>query len=768
MESFRAARGLAWMVGLVAIFHPVVVAQNTLYSSGQSRHGRASNALFNLADQSLGVVVNGTSFALNGDNVSYRFHVDEDTGDLISDHFGGAVTEDVPMLEPSVAGWVGLPGRVKREFPDLGRGDFRSPAVRVRQSTGITVTDFRYQSHTIVQGKPALPGLPSTFGNNDEVTTLVVHMYDNYSSIAADLTYSVFPRLDAIVRSVNITNHGQNNITVEKLASFSVDLPYDDYDMIELRGDWAREAMKVRRKVEYGTQGFGSSTGYSSALHNPFFSLLNPTTTESQGEAWGFSLVYTGSFAAEVERGSQGFTRAMIGFNPYELSWNLGPGETLTSPECVAAYSDNGMGGVSRIFHRLYRNHLMKSKFAVEPRPVLLNSWEGLGMDFNESRIVRLAQESAELGAKLFVLDDGWFGNEYPRVKDNAGLGDWQVNKERFPDGISHLVNQVTAMKAADSSSALRFGLWFEPEMVNPNSTLYNAHPDWALHAANYPRTLIRNQLVLNVALPEVQDFIIESLSNILSNASISYVKWDNNRGIQEAPSPGVDHAYMLGLYRVFDVLTTRFPDVLWEGCASGGGRFDPGILQYFPQVWTSDDTDALMRIYIQFGTSLVYPPSAMGAHVSDVPNQQTKRIIPLQFRAHVAMMGGSFGFELDPAELSAEDKAQIPGIIALAEKVNPIVVKGDQWRLNLPEESNWPAALFLSEDGSQGVLFYFQVRATVNQPTPYLRLQGLDPMARYTLNGTATYSGATLMRTGVQYKFSGDYDSKVVFLERV
>lgn len=495
---------------------------------------------------------------------------------------------------------------------------------------------------------------------------------------------------------------------------------------------------------------------------------MSPTTTESQGEAWGFSLVYTGSYAAEVERGSQGFTRAMMGFNPYDLSWNLGPGDSLTSPECVAAYSERGIGGVSRIFHRLYRKHLMKSKFAVEPRPVLLNSWEGLGFDYNESRIYHLAQESAELGAKLFVLDDGWFGNEYPRVTDNAGLGDWQANKERFPNGISHLVNQVTGLKAANSSVDLRFGLWFEPEMVNPNSTLYHGHPDWALHAGGYPRTLIRNQLVLNVALPEVQEFIIEALSNILSNASITYVKWDNNRGIQETPGPGIDHAYMLGLYHVFETLTTRFPDVLWEGCASGGGRFDPGILQYFPQVWTSDDTDALMRIFIQFGTSLVYPPSAMGAHVSDVPNQQTGRTIPLLFRAHVAMMGGSFGFELDPAKLPADEKALVPDLIALAEKVNPIVIQGDQWRLNLPEESNWPAALFLSEDGSQGVLFYFQVRATVNQPTPYLRLQGLDPAARYTLDGNATYSGATLMRTGVQYKFQGEYDSKVVFIEKV
>ncbi|KAK8079087.1 alpha-galactosidase C [Apiospora phragmitis] len=656
-----------------------------------------------------GVVVNGTSFALNGDHVSYRFHVDEETGDLVNDHFGGLVTETVPMLAPQTQGWVEQIGRVKREFPDLGRGDFRVPAVRIQQAAGYTVSDFRYRAHDVVKGKPALPGLPSTFGREEgDVATLVVHMYDNYSSVAADLTYSVFPKLDAIVRSVNITNEGTGNITVERLASFSVDLPYGDFDMIELKGDWAREGMKVRRKVDYGTQGVS-------------------------GRGMGFLLIYTGSFAVDVEKGSQGFIRAMLGLNPYHLSWNLGPGESLTSPECVATYSENGIGGVSRLFHRLFRNHLMKSKFAVEPRPVLLNSWEGLFFDYNESRIYNLAQESAELGVKLFVLDDGWFGNEYPRVIDNAGLGDWQANKDRFPNGLGPLVDQVTALNSANSSDKLQFGLWFEPEMVNPNSTLYHEHSDWALHAGDYPRTLTRSELVLNVALPEVQDFIIESLSAILGNTSVTYVKWDNNRAIHEMPSDGVAHAYMLGLYRVFDVLTTRFPDVIWEGCASGGGRFDPGILQYFPQVWTSDDTDALQRLYTQFGTSLAYPPSAMGAHVSVVPNQQTGRTIPLQFRAHVALMGGSFGFELDPTELSDADRRQIPGLIALAEEIALVIV-----------------------------------RSTYNQPTPYLRLQGLDPAARYTVNGTDTYSGATLMRMGLQYRFKGEYDSKVVLIEKV
>lgn len=303
--------------------------------------------------------------------------------------------------------------------------------------------------------------------------------------------------------------------------------------------------------------------------------------------------------------------------------------------------------------------------------------------------------------------------------------------------------------------------------MVNPNSTLYNEHPDWVLSAGAYPRTLRRDQLVLNVALPEVQDFIINSVSNILSSTAVTYVKWDNNRGMHELPSPGTDHAYMLGLYHVFDTLTSRFPDVLWEGCASGGGRFDPGVLQYFPQIWTSDNTDALERIFIQFGTSLVYPASAMGAHLSAVPNGQTGRTTPVAFRAHVAMMGGSFGLELNPAEISTEDKDALPGLIALAERVNPVVITGDLWRLNLPEESNWPAALFIAPDGSSAVLFYFQIRSIWNQATPYLRLQGLDPGARYMVDN-ATYSGSTLMNVGLQFPLLGDYNSTVVLIDRV
>ncbi|EAW13742.1 alpha-galactosidase [Aspergillus clavatus NRRL 1] len=714
------------------------------------------------------ITVDGKCFAINGNNVSYHFHVDETTGDLHSDHFGGSITGPIPDdPSPIINGWTGMPDRVRREFPDQGRGDFRVPAIRIRQSQGHTVSAFQYQSHTMSTGKPKLPGLPATFGAEKDVSTLVVHLYDKYSEVAANLTYSVFPRYDAIVRSVSVTNKGKGKISVESLASLSVDLPCEDFDMIGLRGDWAREAHRQRRKVDYGLQGFGSTTGFSSHLHNPFVALAHPSTTESQGEAWGFSLVYTGSFAANVEKGSQGLTRVSLGFHPDQLSWPLSPGETLTSPECVAVYSSDGLGGMSRSLHRLYREHLMKSKFATADRPVLLNSWEGLYFNINQDNMYHMAQESAALGVKLFVMDDGWFGDKYPRVSDAAGLGDWVPNPERFPNGLAPLVKDITALNVANSSKNLRFGIWVEPEMVNPDSSLYHEHPDWVLHAGSYPRTEQRNQLVLNLALSEVQEFIIESISKILDSADISYVKWDHNRAVNETPSPCAVHAYMLGMYRVFDVLTSRFPDILWEGCASGGGRFDPGILQYFPQVWTSDDTDAVERIFIQMGTSLVYPASAMGAHVSAVPNHQTGRTIPLTFRAHVAMMGGSFGLELDPVKMLPEEKAAVPELIALSEKINPIILKGDMWRLSLPEESNWPAALFISADGAQAVLFFFQMGPNVNHTLPRVRLQGLDPEAMYRVDGKGPYSGAMLMNLGLQYSFDADYASKVILLEK-
>lgn len=723
-------------------------------------------------------VGDGPSFSLSSGNVSYQFHVDPLTLDLIHDHWGAYAAETVPDFDGSLSGWGGPYTYRRREFPDLGRGDFRVPAIHIEHADGNTVSAFSYTGYNISTGKPGLPGLPATFGSGDDVSTLTVHMYDNYSAIAVDLLYSIFPQYNAIARSFQVTNQGNESVTILRASSWSIDMPNEELEMLDLYGDWAWENQINRRPVVYGEQGFRSSAGYSSHFHNPFFALAPPSSTEVSGQATGYSLIYTGSFSTNVERWSTGWVRVNMGLNPLHLSWPLAAGETFTSPEVVSVYSEKGLGGMSRSFHSLYKNHLSQSNHTFETRPPLLNSWEGLGANINETAMLKLATEAAGLGCTLLVMDDGWFGTDYPRDNDTLGLGDWTPDPRKFPDGLGPFVEEIDNITATSTSedgtnttSNLKFGIWVEPEMVNPKSDLYLEHPDWVLHAGSHNRTLVRNQLVLNVGLPEVQDYIISVIEGVLDSASISYVKWDNNRGMHELPTPAADHAYMLGLYRVISNLTTAHPEILWEGCASGGGRFDPGLYHYWPQSWTSDDTDGLARLRIQFGTSYPYPPSAMGCHVSKVPNGQVGRTTPLDFRAAVASMCGSFGFELDPAELSADDAAAIPGLIARQQKINPVVVGGDLYRLALPDRSNWPAALFAYPDASAAVLFAFQIESRLKPLPGPLKLQGLDPDARYTVgNGTTstTWSGSTLMNVGLSLTWpAADYQSIILFLEK-
>ncbi|KAI0896323.1 glycoside hydrolase family 36 protein [Annulohypoxylon nitens] len=713
----------------------------------------------------------GPSFTLSSSNISYQFHVDPLTLDLVHDHWGAYSAETVPDFNGVTSGWGGPYTYRRREFPDLGRGDFRVPAIHIQHSDGDTVSAFSYTGYDISPGKPSLPGLPATYGGEGDVSTLTVHLYDNYSDVSADLYYSIFPRYNAIARSFRITNNGSQDITVLRASSWSIDTPNEELEMLDLHGDWASEAKINRRPVVYGEQGFRSSAGYSSHFHNPFVALAPPTTTESLGSATGYSLVYTGSFSADVERWSTGWVRVLLGLNPLHLSWPVAPGDTFTSPEVVSVYSEQGLGGMSRSFHSLYRNHLSRSNHTFETRPPLLNSWEGLGFDFNQSSMVKLAEEAAGLGCTLFVNDDGWFGTDYPRNNDSLGLGDWTPNPAKFPDGLGPYVEQVDNITVGNSSEHMQFGLWVEPEMVNPDSDLYKAHPDWVMHAGTHNRTLQRNQLVLNLGLPEVQDYIIDIIEKILDSAPIRYIKWDNNRGMHEMPSPSANHAYMLGLYHVIDNLTTAHPEILWEGCASGGARFDPGLLHYWPQSWTSDDTDGLERLYIQFGTSYPYPPSAMGCHVSAVPNGQTGRTTPLAFRAAVASMCGSFGLELDPSKLDQEELDAIPTLIATQQKINAIVINGDFYRLALPDQSNWPAAMFVSPELDSAALFAFQIRSALKPLPPPLKLQGLDSSAKYKVsNGTweQTWSGSTLMNTGLSLTWpQSDYESIILTFDK-
>ena len=516
---------------------------------------------------------------------------------------------------------------------------------------------------------------------------------------------------------------------------------------------------------------FHSTTGYSSHYHNPFVGVSPRSTTEYAGEAYGFSLIYSGSFSVDIEKYSPGMTRILMGLNPLQLSWKLGPGESFQSPECVIVYEPTkGYGGMSRSLHGLYRHHLSRSKWTLQPRPVLANNWEATEFNFDGERLYGIAKSAADLGVSLYVMDDGWFGVKHPRENDHAGLGDWKPNPKRFPNGLDGFIESINAIKPLNRKKNLEFGIWVEPEMVNPESELYEAHPDWALHAGKHTRTEGRNQLVLNLALKEVQEHVINSVCDLLGKYNIVYVKWDKNRDINELPSPSTAHSYMLGLYRCYETITSRFPNVLFEGCAGGGGRFDPGVLHYFPQSWTSDDTDAVERLSIQFGVTVAYPPSTMGCHVSAVPSL-VGRTTSIKFRAHVAMIGGSFGLELDPAALTKEEQEQLPSLIDLAERVNPYVVQGDQYRLALPEESNWPAVQYSMEDGSSVVLA-FQVYGHASTAVPALVLQNFEPDQLYDVQvdgGEKTQaSGDTLMHAGLKWGPSGDYQSQVVWITPV
>ena len=589
-----------------------------------------------------------------------------------------------------------------------------------------------------MKGKPVLPGLPATFGGPEDVSTLVVHLKDDINAVEIDLMYSLFFETGALARSMTIRNKGEQQVSIERAYGLSLDVAEAELEMVGLQGEWARETRMYRRRVEYGHNGyvmryvvglsvrFESLTGYSSHLHNPFFALVHPSTSEDAGPAWGYSLIYSGSFSANIDRFATGFTRLQLGLNPLHLSWPLKAGESFTTPEVVAVFSTGGLGGMSQKMHHLYRHHLSRSPWTLKDRPALLNSWEGRYFDINHDNMVEMAKNSADLGVKLFVMDDGWFGDKHPRNSDQQGLGDWMMNPSKFPHGLEKFVTDATASLVMGNKEPIRFGIWVEPEMVNPKSELYERHPDWALRCGRHPESVRRNQLVLNLGLPAVQNYIIDFMTAILSSGPISYVKWDNNRGMHEMSHPSDAHRYMLGVYHVFETLTSRFPDVLWEGCASGGGRFDPGMLHYFPQSWTSDNTDALERLHIQFGTSLAYPASSMGGHVSVVPNHQVGRVTPFEFRAHVAMMCGSFGFELDPANLSTEEKEMVPKLVALQARLSSLVIGGTMLRLASPE-TNYPAVLFLSEDGAKGVLMAYAIMSTLRPAAPTIRLRGLD-----------------------------------------
>ncbi len=686
-------------------------------------------------------------------------------GDYHFDHFIPPVQQGSFFPNPPQPDELNALGTAMLEYPVYGTGDFRPSAIEATGKNGTAAVDLRYRSHKIIAGKPPIPGLPATYADKSEAKNLEVETFDAHTGLTVILSYTVFQDFPVITRSVRTINSGNAPIELNRIYSCALDLPTSDYDLLHLWGGWAMERTIERTPLTHGGQRISSLRGSSGHFHNPFAALMKKEAEEEIGEVLGFSLIYSGNFAIETEVDFLGQTRLLCGINPDGFSWKLEPGETFFTPETVMVYSNHGLGGMSRTFHKLYSRHLIRGRWRDADRPILINNWEATYFDFNEEKLLEIARSAAPLGIEMLVMDDGWFGK---RDIDRCSLGDWTVDRKKLPLGLSHLSDELHAL-------GMKMGIWFEPEMISPDSTLYREHPDWALQIPGRKNSPARWQYVLDLSRKDVQDYLFESISDILYSAKIEYVKWDFNRNLTEVSSAllpperqkETPHRYLLGLYSLLERLLNAFPDLLLEGCSGGGGRFDPGMLYYSPQIWTSDDTDPIERLKIQAGTSVVYPPSSMSAHVSASPNHQTGRVTPIFTRGVVAM-GGSFGYELDISRLSKEDKAEIASQVRLYHECAPIIRTGDYYRLvSSPDFYAWET---VSADGEK-VLFSCCVINTRVQEMRIVRLCGLEENSwYYEPAGKKYYSGGMLMHAGLnlsEYRLR-DREAMMLLLEKV
>lgn len=672
---------------------------------------------------------------------------------------------------------------IRQEYPSWGHGDMRYPAYEIEQENGSSITEFEYKTHRIYAGKPGLEDLPATYTeSDDEAKTLEIELEDALIQTRLILTYTIYRDYPAIARNTRFVCGLTGGIRLNSAMSTSLDLPDMDYEMIELTGAWSRERSVRTRRLEHGVQSIHSMRGCSSSNYNPFLALKRISADENSGEVYGFSLVYSGNFLAQAEVDTYHVTRVMMGIHPKGFQWSMNVGECFQTPEAVMVYSDTGLNGMSRTFHELYRTRLARGIWRDRVRPILINNWEATYFNFNEEKIVSLAKTAKQLGIELFVLDDGWFGR---RDDDTSSLGDWYPDLRKLPSGIKGIAEKIKEL-------GMDFGLWFEPEMVNEDSDLYRMHPDWALQTPVRRTSHGRNQMVLDFSREEVVDYIYSMIEKILGEADISYVKWDMNRCMTEVFSAGknadeqgkVYHRYILGVYRLYQRLTDRFPEVLFESCASGGARFDPGMLYYAPQCWTSDDTDAMERLKIQYGTSMVYPLSSMGSHVSASPNHQLHRLTPMNSRANVAYFG-TFGYELDLNELADEEKEAIRNQVVFMKKHRKLIQQGTFYRLISPFEGrgNETAWMVVSPDKTEALLGYYRILQEVNVGYRRLRLQGLDENALYlTEDGTENmvYFGDELLHAGFVLSDescgedgssyngkNGDYQSRLYYFQK-
>ncbi|MBD8961523.1 MAG: alpha-galactosidase [Ruminococcaceae bacterium] len=629
------------------------------------------------------------------------------------------------------------------EYSCNGSGDYRLAALSIKDSMGRTTTDIRYLDHKIYDGKPKLKGLPATYCNDDsEAQTLELITIDKFTGAKVTLYYTAFANYSVVTESVKVENTGKETFEIEKVASCCVNFPSMDYNMINLSGVWSRERRVITRHLAHGIQSVASKRGSSSHNHNPFVALVDDKGGEDFGDAFGFNLVYSGNFSADIETDYLDCTRLVMGINPIDFTWVVEPGDEFQSPEVVMVYSDSGMGKMSRTFHDLYNNNLIRGEWKNKKRPLLINSWEGSGFDFDQETLVRYAKEAKKLGIELLVMDDGWFGH---RDSDNSSLGDWFVNESKLKGGLTKLIERVNA-------EGVQFGIWYEPEMISEDSELYKAHPDWCVHVEGREQSPARQQYVIDMTRQDVRDCIFNQMYDVLSKNNIAYLKWDYNRAITEPASVMLDarhskeffHRFILGTYELMDRITSAFPHILFESCAGGGGRFDAGMLYYMPQAWASDNTDPIERLTIQFGTTMCYPASSMGAHVSACDRTG------IETKAAVAM-AGTFGYELDPKEMSEEDKEKVKEQVKDYHRYYNVIHFGDLYRIIAPTDDEFKCAWeYVAKDKSEALL-----TVVIKNRAPHdfllIKMKGLDPekMYRDETDGEI-YSGALLMNAGI------------------
>ena len=646
-----------------------------------------------------------------------------------------------------------------QEYPSLGTGDFRNYALNIENADGSQCCNPVYITHEIAAGKYTLKGLPFVRAEENEAETLKIILEDPVTKVELHLLYGVLEKEDIITRSVIIKNAGKAPVTVKKAQSACLDFLHGDYDLIKFHGRHAMERNMERMPVSHESTRIGSRRGTSSHQYNPGVILAGKNTNEDSGSCYGMLFVYSGNFLVEAEKDQYDQTRIQMGLTDELFAYPLEAGAEFTAPEVILSYTNKGLSRLSQQYHHCIMNHICQGKYVHANRPVLINSWEAAYFDFTGDTIVELAKEAKALGIDMVVMDDGWFGK---RNDDNSSLGDWYVNEEKLGGTLTKLIERVNA-------EGVKFGIWIEPEMVSEDSDLYREHPDWAITIPGRKPVRSRNQLVLDFSRKEVRDEIFKRICAVLDQGNVEYIKWDMNRSLADIYAPNVTYDYVLGVYDFLEKLTNRYPDILIEGCSGGGGRFDAGMLYYTPQIWCSDNTDAINRTRIQYGTSFFYPVAAMGSHVSAVPNHQTGRVTSMHTRG-VAAMSGTFGYELNPALLNAKEKAEIRAQLAQYREYQELIREGDYYRLSNPFQDNFAAWMVVSDDRSKALVSVIRLTAEANPPAAYVTLKGMEEDAFYREKTTGkVYPGAALMEAGILLPAAvSEYEAYQIELERV